>query len=84
MMLEEFEMPDPVIWDNESGWAVNVPFSMQGYPGWSTDPQNAEAVQRILTTREELGLSIEDFPNGPEGDPWAGLKAAFGNHDDGP
>ncbi len=57
-----FDLPSTVILDDESGYAVNVPLIHQGYPYWWED--NPEAVARIMTRRRELGIEVDDFPNG--------------------
>lgn len=62
-MREQFDVPDEVILD-ESGYSVNIAVSLQGYPGWWND--DPETYARIKATRERLGITIDDFPDGAE------------------
>ena len=62
MILEPFDIPDEVILDLASGLAVNIPAINQGDPFWWED--QPDVLDRIMKTRERLGIVIEDFPDG--------------------
>lgn len=62
MIGKEFDIPDLVILDAESGYSINVPLVHQDYPFWWED--RPETVMRIMEKRAVLGIEIEDFPNG--------------------
>lgn len=62
MIGKEFEIPDLVILDVESGYSINVPLVYQDYPFWWED--QPETVARIKEKRATLGIEIEDFPEG--------------------
>lgn len=74
-MQTPFALPDKVIIDDQSGYAVNVPFIHQGYVGWWDD--DPETTQRILDTRKRLGITVEDFPDGKPADQDAVYQAAL-------
>jgi hypothetical protein len=68
-------IPDGVI-NDESGYAVNVPAIVQGYPyWWELEPK---AWFRILDVRRELGITVDDqiaqLPPNPD---QAGATAAL-------
>lgn len=58
MMREPFEMPDDVVTDIETGYALNMPLGPQDYPGWQLD--RPEVIQRLMRLREEAGIVISD------------------------
>jgi hypothetical protein len=55
-------IPDVLVIDSASGYAVNVPVTEQNYPFWWND--RPEVYARILQTRTELGIEVVDFPDG--------------------
>ena len=58
MMLPKFDIPDEVIIDQASGYAVNVPLGYQGYPGWQHD--YPDVIAHIYAARKELQILIVD------------------------
>lgn len=58
MMLPKFDIPDEVIIDKATGYAVNIPLGYQGYPGWQHD--FPDVVARIYEARKELQILIVD------------------------
>jgi len=64
MLMEpnDTPMPDVLIIDSASGYAVNVPVTEQNYPFWWNDRPDVYA--RILQARKELGIELVDFPDG--------------------
>ena len=59
-----FNLPAEVIVDQETGLALNVPASLQEWPGWWNDDPGRYA--KLKAAREAAGIVIEDFPNGTE------------------
>lgn len=63
-----YPYPDDVIIDAQSGYAVNLPVTVQDYPGWWND--KPAIYGRLRQLRKDMGISVVDFPNGvsqPEG-----------------
>jgi hypothetical protein len=58
--IKPFNIPGRVILDGESGYAVNIPLSDQGFRYELS--VNPEVYHRILAKRIELGIEIVDFP----------------------
>jgi len=58
-MQEPFALPDNIQIDGLSGLAINVPLNYQNYPDWWKDPENKETFDRIMATRESLGIVVE-------------------------
>jgi len=53
-------VPDVVVLDPETGWALNVPAAVQEpYGWWDTWPEQYERVKRL---RKEQGIEVDDFP----------------------
>ena len=43
-----FTPPETVYWDEVTGYAINLPFVLQGPPfWWKTDPQAATRLERL-------------------------------------
>lgn len=58
--IKPFDIPDRVIIDVESGYAINIPLCDQGIPyEFLIEP---EVYARILAKRKEIGIEIVDFP----------------------
>lgn len=65
MMIEkpfDDETPETVIMDPVSGFALNIPVSMVGWPNWWNERPDIYA--RIRQLRKDMGIEIVDFPNG--------------------
>lgn len=59
-----FKMPDVVLTDPTTKLAMNIPASLQGYPGWWND--EPERYAALVEARKDFGIEIDDFPNGTE------------------
>jgi DNA topoisomerase I len=65
MINMDMNLPEEVIWDLESGYAINVPLGYQDYPGWQLD--NPDVIERIGILRTQMGILIrDDFFMAPE------------------
>lgn len=70
-------MPDRVIIEPGSGYAVNIPVELQNYPGWWDDPVNIETVRRILELRRVHDVTLVDALSSEDaGAPPSTLSAA--------
>ena len=61
------QVPNSVLTDTESGYAINVPAVFQEPMFWWRD--RPDVFERILSLREQAGIQVIDFPDGePERD----------------
>ena len=58
-----FDVPEEILLDPETGYALNIPVVYQDPPfWWEREP---EKYAKLNMAREAAGVVIEDFPNGP-------------------
>lgn len=55
---EPFDVPEQVMVDTVTGYAINLPLGPQDYPGWQDD--RPDVVERIRRLRHELEVSVRD------------------------
>lgn len=63
-LSQPFDMPDEVLVDPQTGLAMNLPITVQEYPGWwNREPEKYAALK---LAREKAGIVIDDFPKGTD------------------
>lgn len=58
MHYADIHLPEEVIWDLQSGYAINVPLGWQDYPGWQLD--KPDVIERIQLMRLQSGILMRD------------------------
>jgi hypothetical protein len=60
--IKKFDIPDEIIVDLKTGYAINIPLQHQGFAGVFDVP--SDVWENIQEARKEFGITINDFPSG--------------------
>jgi hypothetical protein len=57
-LINQIKLPAEVVIDPVTGLALNVPVTLQNYPGWWTN--EPDVYEHYLTARLERGIIVDD------------------------